>query len=270
MKWLCEMANLVIGDNEELLEHCHLIANPQMKAVWAHLHGNKLGQLAHGMPGQNTGTNTIAFIRRNQVPRNRTKDVTYGLITCLIQPEKKEDPNRMRLVARGDRVHYPGNVGTSTTGFLTVKLLINSTISTAGAKFMTMDIQDFYLNTPMARYKYMQLKLSDIPANVIKHDKLNEIATPDGYIYYKIQKGMDRLPQAGDNCPRTTCGPTETPWLLPGLWKHNSRPIVFSLVMNSFGVKYVGEENVQHLLDTIQKFTSFCAIGMGKNIAVSP
>ncbi len=31
----------------------------------------------------------------------------------------------------------------------TVKLLINSTISTPNAKYMTMDKKDFYLNTPM-------------------------------------------------------------------------------------------------------------------------
>jgi hypothetical protein len=42
-----------------------------------------------------------------------------------------------------------------TADLLTIKLLINSTISTQGAKFMTMDIKDFYLITPMARYKYM-------------------------------------------------------------------------------------------------------------------
>ena len=45
--------------------------------------------------------------------------------------------------------------GLKTANLLTVKLLINSIISTAGAKFMTMDIKDFYLNTPMARYEYM-------------------------------------------------------------------------------------------------------------------
>jgi hypothetical protein len=38
-----------------------------------------------------------------------------------------------------------------------------------------------------------------------------------------------------------------------GLWKHNPRPILFSLIVNNFGVKYIGEENMQHLLDTIQK-----------------
>jgi hypothetical protein len=40
---------------------------------------------------------------------------------------------------------------------LAVKLLINSTISTPNTKYMTMDIKDFYLNTPMARYEYMRL-----------------------------------------------------------------------------------------------------------------
>jgi hypothetical protein len=57
----------------------------------------------------------------------------------------------------GNRVHYPGNAGTPTADILIVKLFINSTISTPNAKYMTIDIKDFYLNTPMARYKYMQL-----------------------------------------------------------------------------------------------------------------
>jgi hypothetical protein len=40
----------------------------------------------------------------------------------------------------------------------------------------------------------------------------------------------------------------------PGLWKHKSCPIVFSLVVDVFGVKYVDEENGQHQLDTIRKY----------------
>jgi hypothetical protein len=139
--WLCEMATSVIDKNRELLEYRHLIANPKTKAVRAHLYGNKLSRLAQGMPGQNTGTNTIIFILCNQVPCNRTKNVTYGLIACLIQPEKVEEPNRTRLIVGGDRVHYHGNAGTPTADLLTVKLLINSIISTMGAKFMTMDIR---------------------------------------------------------------------------------------------------------------------------------
>jgi hypothetical protein len=186
------MANLVIGADGEVLEYCHLMTNPKTSTVWSHSYGRELSRLAQGMPGQNTGTDTIVFnIRCNQVPRNRTKDITYGLITCLVRPEKNDEPNRMRIVAGGNRVHYP-DARTPTTNLLTIKLLINSTISTVGAKFMTMDIKDFYLYTPMARYKYMRLKLTDIPADLIEHYKYNlhKIAMPDGYVYCKIQKGM--------------------------------------------------------------------------------
>jgi hypothetical protein len=93
-------------------------------------------------------------------------------------------------VAGGDRVHYPGNAGTPTADLLTVKLLINSIISTTSARFMMLDIKDFYLNTPMARYEYMRLHIADMPEDVIKHYNLHDKATPDGYVYCEIQKGM--------------------------------------------------------------------------------
>jgi hypothetical protein len=211
------------------------------------------------MPGRNTGTNTIVFIKRNQVPHDRAKDVTYGLITTLIRPEKIDEPNRTRLVAGGDRVHYPGDAGTPTADLLTVKLLLNSIISTPNAKFMTMDIKDFYLNTPMARYEYMRLRLADMPKDVIAHYKLEEIATPDGYIYCEIQKGMYGLPQAGIIAQQLLEERLEKDGyrqskITPGLWTHDTRPISFSLVVDDFGVKYVGEENAQHLLDTVRKY----------------
>jgi hypothetical protein len=34
---------------------------------------------------------------------------------------------------------------------------------------------------------------------------------------------------------------------VPGLWMHDTRPIQFTLVVDNFGVKYVGEEHVHHL-----------------------
>jgi hypothetical protein len=143
MRWFCEMANSVLGEKGKLLEYWHLIGNPMTKAVWAHLYENKIGQLAQGMPGRNMGTNTIRFILWDQVPRNRMKDTTYDLITCLVRPEKNDEPNRTRLVAGGDRVNYPGDAGTSTADLLTIKHLMNSIISTQGARFMTMDIKTF-------------------------------------------------------------------------------------------------------------------------------
>ncbi len=81
--------------------------------------------------------------------------MTYGLITCLVQPEKIDKPNRTRLVAGGDRVHYPEDADTPTTNLLTLKLLLNSIISTPNTKFMTMDINGASLGESKT------LKLSD-------------------------------------------------------------------------------------------------------------
>ena len=33
----------------------------------------------------------------------------------------------------------------------------------------------------------------------------------------------------------------------PGLWKHDTRPISFSLIVDDFGVTYVVEKQMQHL-----------------------
>ncbi len=211
------------------------------------------------MLGCNTGTNTIVFIKKNQAPQNRAKDVSCSLITCLIRPEKIEEPNWTRLIVGGNRVHYPSDTGTPTANLLTVKLLINSTISTPNAKCMTMDIKDFYLNTLMARYEYMQLWIANMPEDVIKHYQLTNITTSDGYVYCEIQKEMYSLPQAGIIAQQLLEKQLQkhgycqcvTP---PGLWKHNTWPISFTLVVDNFGVRYVGKENAQHLLDTVRQF----------------
>ena len=41
--------------------------------------------------------------------------------------------------------------------------------------------------------------------------------------------------------------------LVPGFWTHNWRPVQFTLVVNDFGVKFVGEEHAIHLNNTIEE-----------------
>ena len=37
-----------------------------------------------------------------------------------------------------------------------------------------------------------------------------------------------------------------------GLWRHVNQPISFTLVVNNFGVKYVGKEHADHLINAIK------------------
>ena len=41
--------------------------------------------------------------------------------------------------------------------------------------------------------------------------------------------------------------------LVLGLWKHDWRPVQFKIVVDNFGVKYVGEEHAQHLKHTLEE-----------------
>ena len=41
--------------------------------------------------------------------------------------------------------------------------------------------------------------------------------------------------------------------IIPGLWKHTTRPIQFTCVVDDFGVKYTSHDDANHLIDTLRK-----------------
>jgi hypothetical protein len=75
--------------------------------------------------------------------------------------------------------------------------MLNSIISMPGAQFMSLDVKNFYLNTQMTRYEYVQIKINNVQGEIIKHYNPREKMGKDGYLYIEVQKGMYGLPQAG-------------------------------------------------------------------------
>ena len=133
---------------------------------------------------------------KHEVPQDRFRDSTYAKFVCNERPQKKE-VNRTRLTAGGNRINCPGEVGTPTAEMALVKVMWNSVISTQNARYMTMDLKDSYLNTPLKRYEYIKLKLSDVPEEIINEYNLREKETADGHVYVEVRRGMYGLPQAG-------------------------------------------------------------------------
>jgi hypothetical protein len=179
------------------------------------------------------------------------KDVTYGQFVCTERP-KKTETNHTRFTVGGNCINYPGAVATPTAEILVARLLFNSIISTKGACFKTMDISNFYLNSPLPCPEFIHIKLSDIPDEIIVEYTLREKATSNGSIYIMATKGMYGLPQAGLIAnelleSRLNKNRYRQSKLVPGLWRHDTCPIQFTLVVDDFGVKYVGKENALHL-----------------------
>ena len=81
-----------------------------------------------------------------------------------------------------------------TCNLRTPKTHLHIAIYTKGVRYTTTKVKDFYLNTSIGSYKYMQIALDDIPDNIIKKYNLQEILC-NGKVAIKIRKGIYNLPQ---------------------------------------------------------------------------
>ena len=73
---------------------------------------------------------------------------TYAQIVVSYRPQK-EDPYQVWITFGGDKIDYAGETFTPNDNITTAKCLFNSVISTKFAKFLGLNIKDFYLNTDM-------------------------------------------------------------------------------------------------------------------------
>jgi hypothetical protein len=172
------------------------------------------------------------------IPADQT--VTYARVVVDFCPQKA-NPHQIRIMAGGNLINYPGELTTRAADLTPSKLTWNSVLRTKGAKFMCLDIKNFYLTAPLDRCEYMNMPLSLFPSwtrgqyNLEKHTK-------NGFVYIELCRTIWGLPQAGILANKLL-----RKWLLPhgyykckhtpGLWRHLTRPISFMLVVDDFGVK---------------------------------
>jgi hypothetical protein len=253
------VANAVVHPvtKETITKYDKLANDPVTRGVWTKAFCKELGRLAQGWDGTK-GTETIFFMTHEEIkaiPKDHT--VTYARIVVDYRPQK-EDPNRVRITVGGNLIKYPGELTTRTADLTTAKVLWNSTISTDGARYACADVGNFYLATPMERYEYMRIKADLIPDEFKDFYKLWD-KIYNGYVYCEIRRGMYGLPQAGIIANQllkkrlAKFGYFELPHT-PGLWKHTTKPVWFTLVVDDFGVKYIGRENLDHLMNALKEF----------------
>jgi hypothetical protein len=170
----------------------------------------------------------------------------------------KEEKECTCFTVGGDKINYPGDCSTPTGDLALFKIMLNSVISMPGAQFMSLDVKNFYLNTQMTRYEYVQIKIDNEPGEIIKQYNLREKMDKDGYLYIEVQKGMYGLPQAGILAQElleqllNKHGYFQNKFI-PGFWMHQTRPISFTLVVDDFRIKYLGREHVMHLISLYYK-----------------
>ena len=139
---------------------------------------------------------------------------------------------------------------------VSIKAMLNATVS-EDAGWMTMNIKDFYLGTPLPHSEYMRVHIDQMPEK--SRDMFGSSGMlQNGYMLFQIDKGMYGLAQAGllaqERLFETLAqnGYTSIMPTNPCIFKHCERDIFFSLVVDDFGVKYKSREDVEHLLGVLQ------------------
>ncbi len=82
--------------------------------------------------------------------------------------------------------------------------------------------------------------------------------TRDGFVFLEIRRAVWGLPQAGilaNKLLRKQLAPHGYYECVntSGLWRHATRPITFSLIVDDFGIKYVGKEHADHLIKCLKE-----------------
>ena len=156
----------------------------------------------------------------------------------------KSEPRQVRITVGDDRLSYNADVGSPAANMLETKIIINSTISDAhrGARFVSADLKDFFLTTPMKEDEYMKVTYKHFPDNIRTRYKLHEKVTASRHIYLKIKKGMYGLKQATilayDNLEKNLAQYGYRPIVgTTGMWEHDTRPTKLCVCVDDFGIK---------------------------------
>ena len=102
--------------------------------------------------------------------------------------------------------------------------------------------------------------LEYIPEDIVTQYNLRNFSV-DGWVYMEIRKLIPGLKKAGkiahdqlknhlDQFNYLSCERA------PSLWRYNTRPNIFTLVLDEFRIKYSAKQHAQHLISVLQKNTS--------------
>ncbi len=129
-----------------------LMKDPTTAETWQTAFGKDFGSMAQGdnKTGQQ-GTNSIFVMTHNKISRiPKGQTITNACVVVDFCPQKM-DPHHIQITAMGNLIKYLGKFSTRTTNLSTSKLMWNSVLSTKDARYMCLDIKNFYLSALLDR-----------------------------------------------------------------------------------------------------------------------
>jgi hypothetical protein len=172
------------ADTGKLLIYRQLMRSTKYREAWSLSSANEFGRLANGIGGR---------IKIPPTPLNLYSNTKYQQIWAIrVHGATRKGRTKSNMVhCRGRQNQLPRR---SCRG----KNALQHVISMKEARFMTNDISNFYLMTPLHRPEFIRMKLSDIPNRRIQatresHQKWQHL--------HQSQESIETIPT---HCRQTT------------------------------------------------------------------
>ena len=190
-------------------------------------------------------------------------DIPEGQRATYINPvcsEKTKDNGSLKLRTRatigGDRISYPYSTTAVTAELESIKILINAMISD-NAAFSTVDLEDFYLGTPLPHPEYVRIPVQLIPKAVVEFYLLQPYLHK-GALFCVVLKTHYGLPQAGALSQTRLFKHLESHgyyqlFHAPSLFRNKDGTLRFALVVDDFAVVWSSKTAMDHFLSTLRK-----------------
>jgi hypothetical protein len=135
------------------------------------------------------GTNATFMMKPEAVDLTpAARLATYANVVVDYRPQK-DNPDQIFITAGGSLINYPGKLTTRTADVTTSKPHWNSVLSTQQAKYMCLNLKNFYLSVPLDQYKYMRILIGMFPVWIVaQYDLLHNVVK--GQIYLEMQRAI--------------------------------------------------------------------------------
>jgi hypothetical protein len=209
---------------------------------------------------------TLRPIRFSDIPPDKT--ATYVNPVCS---EKLWDAGdikfRTHATIGGDQVDYPYETTAVTANLESIKILFNAMISD-DIQLATIDLEDFYLGTPLPHAEYIRIPMKFIPPKVIAFYKLQPFLHK-GALYCAVLKTHMDCPRPAryhnSDCSSPLLNTARYHQLRhsQSLFRNSDGSIRFALVVDDFAVIWKDKARIKHFFAYYIRSRS---IGTGPNI----
>ena len=191
------------------------------------------------------------------------EDIPMGQQATYINPvcnEKTKDNGsikfRTRATIGGDRIDYPYSTTAVTAELESIKILLNAMISD-NAGFATVDLEDFYLGTPLPHPEYVRIPVKFIPKPVLEFYLLLPFLHK-GALFCRVLKTHYGLPQAGALSQKRLFEHLQRHGYFqlfhaPSLFRNYNGSVRFALVVDDFAVVWSSKTALDHFLTTLRR-----------------